>query len=180
MSVQRRLLHWTRAVNHGSPLSKHPRLDLPAPTSPEPLGLSRDMQRVSLDPKTYPVGTTRNWNINRPSLTATPLGPNNARLTPQAVPPQVWRTVVDNPKLALRLGLTHRTPIPNQRKTSPPWSFFPLISVEAVSCVCEGIPECFTADDIKRLVPFDPTRYIGSHPVVEGYPLRQPISRNQI
>jgi len=135
MSVQRRLLHWTRAVNHGSPLSKHPRLDLPAPTSPEPLGLSRDMQRVSLDPKTYPVGTTRNWNINRPSLTATPLGPNNARLTPQAVPPQVWRTVVDNPKLALRLGLTHRTPIPNTRRTPPLSIFQPNFRRSGVLCL---------------------------------------------
>jgi len=125
MSVQRRLLHWTRALRHGSPPSRHSRPDLPAPTSPEPLGLSRDMQRVSLDPKSYPVGTRRNWNVDRPSsLTTTPLGPNNARLTPQAVAPQVWRTVVDNPKLALRLGLTHRTPIPNARR-SPPLSIFP-------------------------------------------------------
>jgi hypothetical protein len=168
MGVQLRLLHCT-------PLQSQPaktRLDLPTPTSPEPLGpTNASVQRESLAPTMLPTVPPRKWNAqqwNGPGRS--PLGPDRPHLDPLALRSQVWRTVVDNPKTALRLRLIYNTPVPNTRRN--PCKSLPglpsLIYVEAVSCVINGVPEFYTTDDIKRLVPFDPTRYIGGHPVVEG------------
>jgi hypothetical protein len=172
MRVHRRLLHCTRTLSNANPLNNGQKLDLPTPTTPEPSGglATPTPQRIPLSRNSYPVGKPRRWtDLPRRSLTSNPLSPDLPRLGADEAAAQVWRHATSNPSPTHRMGITHWIPVPNKSTILEPISLSASdVCVEAVSCVMDGIPESFLYEDIKRLIIFDPTKYPGGHPVVEG------------
>lgn len=123
MRVDRRLLHCTRTLSNVNPPQNGKRLDLPIPTAPEPSGglATPTPQRISLNPKSWPVGKPRRWTDHpRKSLTNNPLSPDMPRLSADEAAAEVWRHALN--RTSHRLGITHWAPVPNASIITTPTS----------------------------------------------------------
>lgn len=159
MLIQRRLYHCSRCLYTHSPNGfSLPGSSIPDPVIPSNVSITA---RVSLSPDSVPKVRPRIWNQ------FANVGPKGSAATTETDFKKAKNEIFGNPDQR-RSGFSQRGYIPLPPVASKGISNnLPQLIVDARKCVVWTVPHSFLASDVKRLIPFNPSKQT-EHPLADG------------
>jgi hypothetical protein len=162
MLIQRRLYHCSRCLYAHLPNGfSFPGSSTPDPVIPANASIVAPTARVSLSPDSVPKVPPRSWNQSAN------VDPKGSVATVETELKNAKHKIFGNPGQG-KSGLMQRgnAPLPPVASNGISNDLLQLI-VDARKCVVWTIPHSFLASDVKRLIPFDPSKQT-EHPLIEG------------